>query len=90
MEANDLSSIVTVIKGKIEEVELPEKVDVIVSEPIGFLLVRAHGCVRILNVREKRFDFFEWTRSDIHGTITLTCKRHTVWGLPSWYQVEIV
>jgi len=28
-----------VIKGKLEEIELPEKVDVIISEPIGFLLV---------------------------------------------------
>lgn len=42
-DANNLSSIVTVVKGKIEDVELPEKVDVIVSEPIGFLLVGLSG-----------------------------------------------
>lgn len=40
VSANNLSTIVKVLKGKIEEVELPEQVDVIVSEPIGFLLVR--------------------------------------------------
>lgn len=34
-----MSSIIKVVKGKVEEIELPEKVDVIVSEPIGFLLV---------------------------------------------------
>ena len=37
--ANGLAHVVTVVQGKIEEVELPEKVDVIVSEPMGFLLV---------------------------------------------------
>eukprot|EP00903_Cladosiphon_okamuranus_P006197 g6094.t1 len=39
VEANHMSSIIKVVKGKVEEIELPEKVDVIVSEPIGFLLV---------------------------------------------------
>ena len=38
-EANGYSDRVEVIKGKIEEIELPEKVDIIISEPIGFLLV---------------------------------------------------
>lgn len=37
--ANGYSEIITVIRGKIEEISLPEKVDVIISEPIGFLLV---------------------------------------------------
>lgn len=37
-----MSSIIKVLKGKVEDIELPEKVDVIVSEPIGFLLV-SHG-----------------------------------------------
>lgn len=37
--ANGLSDRITVIRGKVEEVELPEPVDVIVSEPMGFLLV---------------------------------------------------
>jgi len=39
IEANGLSDIITVVRGKIEEVELPEMVDMIVSEPMGFLLV---------------------------------------------------
>uniref|UniRef100_H3GWQ9 type I protein arginine methyltransferase n=1 Tax=Phytophthora ramorum TaxID=164328 RepID=H3GWQ9_PHYRM len=37
--ANGLSDRITVIKGKMEEVELPEQVDVVVSEPMGFFLV---------------------------------------------------
>lgn len=36
---NGLSDIVKVIKGNLNEIELPEKVDVIISEPIGVLLV---------------------------------------------------
>lgn len=37
--ANGYADRLTVIQGKIEEIELPEKVDIIISEPIGFLLV---------------------------------------------------
>lgn len=39
MVANNLSGTIQILKGKVEDVELPEKVDVIISEPIGFLLV---------------------------------------------------
>lgn len=37
--ANGLESRITVIRGKMEEVELPEHVDVVISEPMGFFLV---------------------------------------------------
>ena len=37
-KSNNLSNQITVIAGKIEEIELPEKVDVIISEPMGFML----------------------------------------------------
>lgn len=36
--ANNMSDRITVIAGKIEEIELPEKVDIIVSEPMGYML----------------------------------------------------
>lgn len=38
VESNGLGEIIKVIKGKIEDVEIPEKVDVIISEPMGVLL----------------------------------------------------
>ncbi|RZC41567.1 histone-arginine methyltransferase CARMER [Asbolus verrucosus] len=38
VEANNLSDSIKVIPGKIEEIELPEKVDVIISEPMGYML----------------------------------------------------
>lgn len=37
--ANKYSDRIRVIKGRIEDITLPEKVDIIISEPIGFLLV---------------------------------------------------
>lgn len=37
--ANGYKDTVIIVKGKIEEITLPEKVDIIISEPIGFLLV---------------------------------------------------
>ncbi|KAI9905324.1 hypothetical protein PsorP6_013540 [Peronosclerospora sorghi] len=37
--ANGLRDAIVVVKGKMEDVELPEPVDVVVSEPMGFCLV---------------------------------------------------
>jgi len=39
VEANGWRDVIEIVKGKVEEIELPEDVDVIVSEPLGFLLV---------------------------------------------------
>ncbi|KRT79850.1 hypothetical protein AMK59_7856 [Oryctes borbonicus] len=38
VQSNNLQDNITVIPGKIEEIELPEKVDVIISEPMGYML----------------------------------------------------
>lgn len=38
VDANNLGDKVFVVAGKIEEIELPEKVDVIISEPMGYML----------------------------------------------------
>ncbi|RHY83628.1 hypothetical protein DYB26_000079 [Aphanomyces astaci] len=39
MNHNGMANKVVVIKGKMEDVELPEKVDIVISEPMGFFLV---------------------------------------------------
>lgn len=36
--SNNLNDRITVIAGKIEEIDLPEKVDIIISEPMGYML----------------------------------------------------
>lgn len=38
VDSNNLGDKVFVVAGKIEEIELPEKVDVIISEPMGYML----------------------------------------------------
>uniref|UniRef100_A0A914H839 type I protein arginine methyltransferase n=1 Tax=Globodera rostochiensis TaxID=31243 RepID=A0A914H839_GLORO len=39
VHANGYDAVISVLSAKIEEVELPEQVDVIVSEPMGYMLV---------------------------------------------------
>ncbi len=39
VRANKLDNVIKVISGKIEEIELPEKVDMIISEPMGYMLL---------------------------------------------------
>uniref|UniRef100_A0A8B9JG89 Histone-arginine methyltransferase CARM1 n=1 Tax=Astyanax mexicanus TaxID=7994 RepID=A0A8B9JG89_ASTMX len=39
VRSNGMSDRITVLNGKIEEVSCPEKVDVIISEPIGYMLL---------------------------------------------------
>ncbi|CAE7905950.1 Art4 [Symbiodinium sp. KB8] len=39
MDANGVGDIVEVVNGKVEEVDIKEQVDVIISEPMGFMLV---------------------------------------------------
>ena len=38
VRSNNLSSKITVIPGKVEEVEVPEMADVLISEPMGYML----------------------------------------------------
>jgi type I protein arginine methyltransferase len=52
-EHNGYSNVVEVIQGKIEEITLPEKVDVIISEPIGFLLVHERMLESYVHARDK-------------------------------------
>jgi histone-arginine methyltransferase CARM1 len=52
-QSNGYGSVIQVIKGKLEEIELPEKVDIIISEPIGFLLVHERMLETYLVARDK-------------------------------------
>jgi type I protein arginine methyltransferase len=53
VKANGYEDVITVIKGKVEDVTLPEKVDLIISEPMGFLLVHERMLEVMLLAREK-------------------------------------
>ena len=52
VKANGLDHIVKVIRSKVEEVELEEKVDLIISEPMGFLLVHERMLESFVRARQ--------------------------------------
>ena len=53
IEHNGLSSIIEVIQAKMEDVELPEKVDIIVSEWMGYMLLRESMLDSVLVARDR-------------------------------------
>lgn len=53
VKANGVDHIVTVIQSKIEDVELPEKVDVIVSEWMGYFLLRESMFDSVIVARDR-------------------------------------
>ncbi|XP_027217446.1 protein arginine N-methyltransferase 6 [Penaeus vannamei] len=53
IEANGFKDVITVLQGKAEEVELPEKVDVIVSEWMGYMMLYETMLPSVLYVRDK-------------------------------------
>lgn len=59
VEANNFGNIITVVKGKVEEVDLPvEKVDIIISEWMGYCLFYESMLDTVLFARDK------WLRDD--------------------------
>ena len=58
IKANSLDHVVTVIQSKMEDVELPEPVDVIISEWMGYFLLRESMFDSVLVARDR------WLKSD--------------------------
>ena len=51
-KANGLKDKLQVIAGKLEEVEIPEKVDMIISEPMGYMLVNERMLESFLHAKK--------------------------------------
>ncbi|XP_056091808.1 histone-arginine methyltransferase CARM1 isoform X3 [Rhinichthys klamathensis goyatoka] len=68
VKSNSLSDKITVLSGKIEEVSCPEKVDVIISEPIGYMLLNERMLESFLHAKYwlKPKGMMFPTQSDIH------------------------
>lgn len=49
---NNLQNKIKVIAGKIEEIELPEKIDVIISEPMGYMLLNERMLESFLHAKK--------------------------------------
>ena len=52
-EANGVGDVVQVIQAAMEDVELPEKVDIIVSEWMGYFLLRESMLDSVLSARDR-------------------------------------
>ncbi len=50
--ANNVQDRITVMPGKIEEIELPQKVDIIISEPMGYMLYNERMLETYLHARK--------------------------------------
>lgn len=97
--ANGFSDRITLIKGKVEEVTLPEKVDIIVSEPIGFLLVHERMLESYVTARD-RFLKPGGLMMPTTGSIILCpfsddalyrehCQRAAFWDASNFYGVDL-
>ncbi|KAG1680823.1 hypothetical protein FOA52_008156 [Chlamydomonas sp. UWO 241] len=53
IEHNKLDNVITVIQGTIESIELPEKVDIIISEWMGYFLLRESMLDSVIVARDK-------------------------------------
>eukprot|EP01138_Halocafeteria_seosinensis_P013241 gb/GECG01013523.1/.p1 GENE.gb/GECG01013523.1/~~gb/GECG01013523.1/.p1 ORF type:complete len:367 (+),score=37.24 gb/GECG01013523.1/:1-1101(+) len=80
IEANNLSDKITVIRGTVEEIELPEKVDIVIAEAMGFLLVHEQMLQSYMKARDK-FMKPNGLMFPTIGTIKVVpISDHTLWG----------
>ncbi|XP_056591711.1 histone-arginine methyltransferase CARM1 isoform X4 [Triplophysa dalaica] len=68
VKSNNLSDRITILSGKIEEVSCPEDVDIIISEPIGYMLLNERMLESYLHAKTwlKPKGMMFPTNSDIH------------------------
>ena len=52
VEANKVDDVIKVLSGKIEEIQLPEQVDVIISEPMGYMLLNERMLETFLHAKK--------------------------------------
>ena len=53
IKSNGFEDVIVLIRGQVEEVELPEKVDVLLSEPMGHLLLHEQMIRSYFTARDK-------------------------------------
>ncbi|KAK2512221.1 hypothetical protein Q9233_016493, partial [Columba guinea] len=76
VRSNNLSDKITVLFGKIEEISLPESVDVVISEPMGYMLFNERMLESYLHSRK-------WLKSNGEcGTTVKPCIEKGIIGPP--------
>ena len=83
LQENNLEDKISVIKGRIEEVTLPEKVDIIISEWMGTFLLFEYMIDSVLHARDR------WLKEG--GTMWPTCAQLFIFPctVPELYQQKI-
>lgn len=82
VQHNGYSEVVEVIRGRIEDIQLPEKVDVIVSEWMGFYLVHESMLNSVLIARD-RFGYLTSSSSFLLQWLIFLLLSHFLFLLPS-------
>ncbi|XP_037076923.1 LOW QUALITY PROTEIN: histone-arginine methyltransferase CARMER-like [Pollicipes pollicipes] len=98
VESNNLQQVIQVIAGKIEEIELPEKVDMIVSEPMGYMLYNERMLETFLHAKKwlKPGGRLFPSRAELHvapfGDQALymeQCSKANFWHQASFHGVDV-
>eukprot|EP00052_Salpingoeca_macrocollata_P011826 m.91344 g.91344 ORF g.91344 m.91344 type:complete len:461 (-) comp18215_c0_seq1:30-1412(-) len=95
---NGMSHLIQIINGKVEEVELPEKVDIIISEPMGIMLVNERMLESYVHARKwlkpggnmfpTTSTFFVCPFNDEHLYYE-TASKAGFWTTPSFFGVDV-
>ncbi len=86
---NKVDNVIKVISGKIEEIELPEKVDMIISEPMGYMLLNERMLETYLHAKKwlkpdgKLYTAKESILNYRHSLLQVKCSPHVaIFTLP--------
>lgn len=74
MNSNRLGERVSVIPGKVEEVTLPEQVDMIISEPMGYMLFNERMLESYLHAKKFLKPSGECWGEQIHHSAAASCR----------------
>lgn len=98
VEANHLAEVIRVIEGKIEEIDLPEPIDIIISEPMGYMLFNERMLESYVHARKwlkpsgKMFP----RRADLHvapfrdeSLYAEQLNKATFWSNQQFYNVDL-
>ncbi|CAK9303058.1 unnamed protein product [Gordionus sp. m RMFG-2023] len=98
IEANGLSGVIKIVRGKVEEVEIPEYVDTIVSEPLGYMLLNERMLETYLHAKKwlRPGGRMYPTKGDLHispftdeALFMETFNRSSFWSQNSFYGMDL-
>ena len=82
--ANKVDDVIKVLSGKIEEIQLPEQVDVIISEPMGYMLLNERMLETFLHAKK----FLKPGGKNLMNLIHTVCNFHSI-KVKCFHQEEI-